>query len=350
MQASQVEERGVRSGREQLGRLEMIFAILIAQLELGEAQFLQELLVPVQGLLLLQVVRAVIVGALVDRTVGALFPAVEGALTVRAPVNGFRVPMAASDLRQLATDFAAQLAGLTTIVEVEIVARGVAIGAAAGDRERAGVATSNRSQRSAAGFQVLGTELLPVQGRLKSRRLSEGSFRVDKEIAVVRVLLAKIIAGWDLGLGIGQQFSELANQLFQFRAAKFSAQPKDKACYFVHGGWSPRNWASSLNVYSRTETQPLFTFPVKSSPTLSLRTELWKLTRCGNRGKIKEPKRFSHCSHSAWKTLRKKRCEFPTVPTASAASSSIETKQHNETAPKGGRQRRFAFLTDNSRG
>jgi hypothetical protein len=253
--------------------------------------------------------------------------------------------MAASEGRQLAADFAAQLAGLTTIVEVEIIAWRMAVEAATGRRGRVGAATSDRSQRSAAGFQVLGTELLPLQGGLRSRRLSEGSFRVDKEIAVVRVLLAKIIAGWDLGLGIGQQFSELANQLFQFRAAKFSAQPKDKACYFVHGGWSPRNWASSLNVDSRRETQPLFTFPVKSSPTLSLRTELWKLTRCGNLGKIQEPKRFSHCSHSAWKTLRKKRCEFPTVSTASAASSSLKNKQHcDETAPKGGDSADSRFL------
>ena len=42
---------------------------------------------------------------------------------------------------------------------------------------------------------------------------------------------------------------------------------------------------------------------------------LWKLTRCGNAGKIVERKRFSHRFHSAWKTLRPKRCEFPTVPT-----------------------------------
>jgi hypothetical protein len=42
---------------------------------------------------------------------------------------------------------------------------------------------------------------------------------------------------------------------------------------------------------------------------------LWKLTRCGNLGKIEERKRFSHRFPSAWKTLRKKRSEFPTVPT-----------------------------------
>jgi hypothetical protein len=97
----------------------MVFAILVAQLELGEAQLLQQFLIPLQSLLLLDVVRAAIARTLVDRAIRTLFPAVEGALAVGTPITG-RVgeAMARSELRQQATDFAAQLAGLATIVEV----------------------------------------------------------------------------------------------------------------------------------------------------------------------------------------------------------------------------------------
>jgi hypothetical protein len=53
--------------------------------------------------------------------------------------------------------------------------------------------------------------------------------------------------------------------------------------------------------------------------------KLWKLPLCGSRGKIKLQRRFFHCSHIAWKTIRKnqKRGEFPTVPTASAAAFNL---------------------------
>lgn len=53
--------------------------------------------------------------------------------------------------------------------------------------------------------------------------------------------------------------------------------------------------------------------------------KLWKLPLCGSIGKIKLQRRFFHCSHIAWKTLRKKqkRGEFPTVPTASAAGFNL---------------------------
>src|SRR2546421_2960378 len=56
--------------------------------------------------------------------------------------------------------------------------------------------------------------------------------------------------------------------------------------------------------------------------------KLWKLPLCGSRGKIKLQRQFFHCSHIAWKTLRKKqkRGDFPTVPTASAAGLISEEK------------------------
>jgi hypothetical protein len=41
---------------------------------------------------------------------------------------------------------------------------------------------------------------------------------------------------------------------------------------------------------------------------------------------VEKQKPFSHCSHRAWKTLRQKGSEFPTVPTASAAGFSDSFK------------------------
>ncbi len=58
-------------------------------------------------------------------------------------------------------------------------------------------AAGPRSQGPTVGFLVGGAQLLPVERGLRStqsRRLSEGSLGVDVEIAVMRMLLAKVIA------------------------------------------------------------------------------------------------------------------------------------------------------------
>jgi hypothetical protein len=117
MNASQVQERA-REGRGlELSRLEVILPILVAQLELGQTQLLQQSFVPVQGRFLLQIV---VVGTLIEGAVRTLFPTVEGTLAVRTPVRGLAGPMTGSDLRQTPTDLAAQLAGLATVVAVKV--------------------------------------------------------------------------------------------------------------------------------------------------------------------------------------------------------------------------------------
>ena len=75
-----------------------------------------------QGLLFLEVVGAVVAGAFVNRAVGTLFPAVEGAVAVRTPVRSFPWAMAPGELRQAAADFAAQLGAAVAIVEIEEIA------------------------------------------------------------------------------------------------------------------------------------------------------------------------------------------------------------------------------------
>ena len=62
--AGQIDGKTFRRGRSQLGRAEMILAILITQLELRQAQLLKQAFVPLQSRLLLQVMRTVIAGDL----------------------------------------------------------------------------------------------------------------------------------------------------------------------------------------------------------------------------------------------------------------------------------------------
>ncbi len=71
----------------------------------------------------------------------------------------------------------------------------------------------NRRQGPTLGFQELHTQLLPVQSGLRRReggRLGQGSLGIDVEIAVVRVLLAKVVAGMDLGFVPGEDSAEAA--------------------------------------------------------------------------------------------------------------------------------------------
>ena len=323
MNAGQVQERPFEGGGAELSRLEVILSILVAQLELGQTQLLQQPFVPVQGRFLLLVVGAAVVGTFIEGAVRTLFPTVESALAVRTPVRGLTGPMTGSDLRQTATDFAAQLAGLATIIAVEIKGWGSAMGTATGLGNRAAAPTLDGSQRSVMGLQVGGAQLLPVQGGPGGKRLGrlgQGSLGIDIEIAVMRMLLAEIIAGWNLGFPFRENLLELEEDLLQFLTGKLFAKPQHKSCYFAQGGGSPWNLTGSFDSFQRKETSPPLVFPVKRN--LSLRParlhQLWKLPRHGNSGKIKRP--FFHRSHSAWKTLRKKRSAFPTVPTASAAS------------------------------
>ena len=247
MQTGDVDVRRMGSGRGQLGGLEVVLAILVAQLELRAAQLLQQLLVPVQRLLLLPVVRAVLARAFVDGAVGTLLPGEEGVAAVGAPVRSFRRAMTASDLRDTATDFAAQLAGFPAIVGVEEVAGCAAVGTTTGGRQGVSAGTLNRRQRSAVLALVLSQQLPPVQGAGGRRGwLGQGGQRIDVEIAVVRMLLAKIIARLRLGLTAGEDLLQLLDEFLQILAGKFSAEPKHQSWYVAHGGESLGNLAGSL--------------------------------------------------------------------------------------------------------
>jgi hypothetical protein len=157
--------------------------------------------------------------------------------------------MTGRELGQAATDFAKQLAGLATVIEVEEIARRSAMSTATVGRRSAGTLSPYGSKGSAMPLLIAVTQLLPVQGGLGRRRrggLKQRGLGIDVEIAVVRMLLAKIVAGMNLGLSPGEDLLQLLDEILQVLASKFPAEPKHQTCYLTHGGESLGNLAGSL--------------------------------------------------------------------------------------------------------
>ncbi len=152
--------------------------------------------------------------------------------------------MAASQLRQATTDFAKQLAGLTAIVAVEELRRCAAVGATASSWQGAGSASANRRERPTMLTLILSTQLLPIQagrGWWRGGRRGQGSAGIDVEIAVVRMLLAEVVARLRLGLSSGEDLLPLFDKVLQILASKFPAEPKYQSWYAAHGGESLGN-------------------------------------------------------------------------------------------------------------
>ncbi len=95
---------------------------------------------------------------------------------------------------------------------------------------------------------VLNQQLPPVQSAGGRRgRLPQGSQRIDVEIAIVRMLLAKVVARLGLGLMPGENLLQLIDKLLQILANKFPTEPKYESWYLAHGGESLGNLAGSLH-------------------------------------------------------------------------------------------------------
>ena len=113
---------------------------------------------------------------------------------------------------------------------------------------------------------ILSAQLLPVQGRGGRRergRLGQGGQRIDVEGAIVGMLLAKVVAGLRLGLTAGENLFEFVDEVLQFLAGKFPAEPKHQSWYLAHGGDSLGNRVGSWKVGVERESPPPFLFAVK---------------------------------------------------------------------------------------
>ncbi len=92
-------------------------------------------------------------------------------MAVRTPGRSFGGTKTRSPGRQTSADFATQLGGLATILEVQVIPRRAAPAATTGWGEGASTPTPNRSEGPAAGLQVLGPQLLPVPRGLGRREV-----------------------------------------------------------------------------------------------------------------------------------------------------------------------------------
>ena len=90
-------------------------------------------------------------------------------------------------------------------------------------------------------------QLPPVESAGGRGRLSEGRLGIHGEVAVMRMLLAKVIARLRLRLGVGEDSLQLLDERLQILAGKFPAEPKHETWYVAHGGESLGNLAGSLH-------------------------------------------------------------------------------------------------------
>jgi hypothetical protein len=256
MDASQIDGQSKGCGRFQLSWLEMILPVLVTQLELGRAQFLQESLLPNESGFSLQIVRTGVVITLVDGAVRALFPAVESPLTVGTPVDGLAGSIARGQGRESRADFAEDLSGLTAIVEVEVVGRSLAVATTTSFRDLALSPSPDGSKRLSLLFLILRQELFPIQDRQRAERLRrfiEGSPCIHIEVPIVGMLFSEGVSGLDFRFPLGKHLLQLPDDLFEFLSSEVLTQPKNKACYFCHGGSS--RFFSPFD-YQREETKP----------------------------------------------------------------------------------------------
>jgi hypothetical protein len=158
----------------------VILPILVTQLELGRAQFLQQTFREAQSGFLLQIVRTAVVITFVEGAIRAVFPAIESPLTVRTPVGGFARSIARGEGRQAGADFAENLSGLAAIVEVEVVSRSLAVATTTALGDLPFSPSLDRSERFSLLFLIFRQQLFPIQGRQLGDRLRSFSKGGDK--------------------------------------------------------------------------------------------------------------------------------------------------------------------------
>jgi len=187
-----------------------------------------------------------VVGALVESEERLLFPAIESAAAVGTPIacaRGFASP--SFDLREAPADLASQLRTLLAVVEVKAAAGRAAMsaGVAGGNMSFSGVLSSDRHKRSAVLSFVLGEKLAPVErrsGDIRLRSLSQRRLGINGKLPIVRMLLAKIIAWFDVGIAIGRHINQACDNLLNLPASELRTDPNDEPNNLAHEcGLSP---------------------------------------------------------------------------------------------------------------
>ena len=138
---------------------------------------------------------------------------------------------------------------------------------------------------------ILSTQLLPIQagrGGLGSERLAQGSAGIDVEIAIVRMLLAEVVARLRLGLSSGENLLQLLDEFLQILAGKFPTEPKYQSWYDAHGGESLGNLAGSLRSGLGKRDFTAF-FTRRQLPPRKLQPECTQPSRLTNRPQIATP-------------------------------------------------------------
>ena len=59
--------------------------------------------------------------------------------------------------------------------------------------------------------------------------------RINREVAVIRMFFFKVIFGFNIGITIGQYIRKALNNLLNFGAGKFGADPENEMVNFFHG-------------------------------------------------------------------------------------------------------------------
>jgi len=242
--AGQIDGEAFGCGRRKLGGSEVIFPILIAQLELRQTHLLQESFIPFQGTFLLPVMGAAVVVAFVDSAIGATLPAVERPLAIGTVVTRFTLAVRAFELRQSRAYFAEQLSGTLAVVEVQVGGGSSTVQTMALLGQPGGLAVTDRRQSFAMFFLVISHKLLPIEFSWRScwrRGLTQRRHGVDIEIAVVGVFLLEVVARRDLRFTLQKDLAELSDDLFQFLTRKIPTEPKNESCYLIgiHCGCAP---------------------------------------------------------------------------------------------------------------
>jgi len=277
--ATEVDGVGLGPDGLEVGWLEMVFTVLVSELELaGHAGALERSLTLVELLQRACVSRAFVVRTLVARDRLVMFPAIESPAAVWAPVAGVTLTAATVRGEEQVTDFAAQLIAHFAVVDVE-EAFGSATSFAPG--------TLRRSVRSLTALDwpeflaslgaVLGEPLTIVERWLRrrdGRGLQQGRFRVNAELAIVGMFVLEVVARTDVLAVVVDDLEDDRGGLDQFIGGQFPAEPADKCGDDVYSMSQERSLLSQAYdcITIHMPGDPLF-FYIQPLSTADLRGE-----------------------------------------------------------------------------